>query len=212
MDLYLLAFVLGVAGLAVMAVGALGHHGGVGRAHAGHGHAGHGHAGHAARGSRGSRGHGSRGSRDAAGAARDLLLAVASPRVLFSVLLGLGAAGLLLRPVLHAALPLAAAAVALGVLFERAAVSPMWRFVERFASAPAQTLETALYDHARAASGFDARGEGLVALELDGQVVQLLGRLCPADQERRVRLGDRLRVEEVDAERNRCIVSVAGPG
>ncbi|HEY0777614.1 MAG TPA: hypothetical protein VGD56_06580 [Gemmatirosa sp.] len=217
MDLYLLAFVLGVAGLAVMAVGVLGHHGGVqaGHAHAGHGHAGHAHAGHVraghARGAR-ARGPGApRGQRDALGAGRDLLLAIASPRVLFAVLLGVGAAGLLLRPVLHAPVPLALAAVALGVLFERGAVAPMWRFVERFASAPAPTLETALYDHALAASGFDARGEGLVALELDGQVVQLLGRLCAEDRTRRVRAGDRLRVEEVDAERNRCTVSVAGP-
>ncbi len=198
MDFFLIAFVLGVAGLAVMAVGALGHHG------AGGHHAHHGHAAH--------RGHHARhGQRDAGGAGRDLLLALASPRVVFAVLLGLGAAGLLLRPVLHGGLPLAAAALVLGVLFERAAVAPMWRFTERFASNPAQTLETALYDHAHAASGFDARGEGLVALELDGQVVQLLGRLRPEDRTRRVRAGDRLRVEAVDAERNRCTVSVAGP-
>ncbi|GJG86656.1 hypothetical protein tb265_18370 [Gemmatimonadetes bacterium T265] len=210
MDLYLLAFVLGVAGLVVMAAGGLGHRGG---GHAGPGHAGHGHTGHA----HAARGHGARGGRvahgqrDAAGAGRDLLLALASPRVVFAVLLGLGAAGLLLRPVLHGGVLLAAAAVALGVAFERAAVAPVWRFTERFASAPAQTLETALYDHARAASGFDARGEGLVALEVDGQVVQLLGRLRPEDRARRVRAGDRLRVEEVDAERHRCTVSAAGP-
>ena len=220
MDLYLLAFVLGVTGLAVMAVGALGHHGAVGRGHGGQAHAGQAHAGqaHAAPGrgavARGARARGARGpngSRDALGAGRDLLLTIASPRVLFAVLLGVGAAGLLLRPFLHAAVLLAVAAVVLGVLFERGAVAPMWRFVERFASAPAQTLETALYDHAHAASGFDARGEGLVALELDGQIVQLLGRLCPEDRARRVRAGDRLRIEDVDAERNRCTVSVAGP-
>lgn len=186
MDLYLLAFVLGVAGLAVMALGVRGH-AGHGHAHHGRGHAGHGHTG------------------------RDRLLAVASPRVLFAVLLGLGAAGLLLRPILHGGVLLAVAAVAAGVLLERAAVAPVWRFAERFASVPAQTLEMALYDHAHAASGFDARGEGLVALELDGQVVQLLGRLRPEDRALRVRAGDRLRVEAVDAERNRCTVSVAGP-
>ncbi len=196
MDFFLIAFVLGVAGLAVMAVGGLGHHGAHGHGHHGHGH-GDGHNGH-------------HGQHDVAGGGRDLVLALASPRVVFAVLLGLGAAGLLLRPVLPGGLPLLAAALALGVLFERAAVAPVWRFVERFASAPAQTLETALYDHARAASGFDARGEGLVALELDGQVVQLLGQLRPEDRALRVRAGDRLRVEAVDAERHRCTVSVAG--
>lgn len=205
MDVYLTLLVLGVAGLAVMAAGAAGH-GHVGHGPAGAGPAGHGHGGPA-------HGHSAHGSH-AVGGGRDALLALASPRVLFALLLGIGAAGLLLRPLLGAALagaPLAAAALALGVLFERLAVARVWRFVERFASAPAQTLETALYDHARAASGFDARGEGLVALEVDGQVVQLLGRLRAEDRALRVRAGDRLRVEDVDAERHRCTVSVAGP-
>lgn len=203
MDFFLIAFVLGVAGLAVMAVGGLGHHGAHGHGHHGDGSHGHGQHGH---------GHdGHHGQHDVAGGGRDMVLALASPRVVFAVLLGLGAAGLLLRPVLHGGLALLAAALVLGVLFERAAVAPVWRFVERFASTPAQTLETALYDHARAASGFDARGEGLVALELDGQVVQLLGQLRPEDRALRVRAGDRLRVEAVDAERHRCTVSVAGP-
>lgn len=201
MDVYLTLFVLGVAGLAAMAAGA------AGRGHAGH--AGHGHAAHGG----GARGGALRGAvlggaaRGHAG--RDALLALASPRVLFAVLLGAGAAGLLLRPFLTGLL-LAAAAAVLGVLLERFAVAPVWRFAERFASAPAQTLETVLYDHARAASGFDARGEGIVALEVDGQVVQLLGRLRPEDRRRRVRAGDRLRIEDVDAERHRCTVSVAG--
>lgn len=208
MDLYLIAFVLGVAGLAVMAVGA-----------AGHGHAG-------ARGAVHQAGHeggvhsGSHVGPHAGphvgradvhhGGGRDLALALASPRVLFAVLLGVGAAGLLLRPVVGG-LTLALAALVAGVLFQRYAVAPVWRFVERFASTPARTLELSLYDHAHAASGFDARGEGLVALEVDGQVVQLLGRLRPEDRGVRVRAGDRLRVEAVDAERHRCTVSVAGP-
>ena len=204
MDWYLLAFVLGLAGLAVMAVGSLGHHGAGGHAAGSHAAGSHAAGAHA---------HGAHTHGHAAGpgAARDALVALASPRVLFAVLLGVGAAGLLLRPVLHGGVLLGAAALALGVAFERGAVAPMWRFVERFTSAPAMTLETALYDHAHAASGFNARGEGLVALELDGQVVQLLGRLRPEDLSRRVRAGDRLRVEAVDAERSRCTVSVAGP-
>lgn len=216
MDYYLLTFVLGLAGLIVMAVGGLGHRGGGGRPGAGHavrGAGARGHAGHAVRGhaARGSGHHAPHTQRDIAGAGRDLLLALVSPRVLFAVLLGVGAAGLLFGRVLHNGLILGVVAFAAGVLFERAAVAPMWRFVERFASSPAQTLETALYDHAHAASGFDVRGEGLVALELDGQVVQLLGRLRPEDQGFRVRAGDRLRVEAIDAERNRCTVSIAGP-
>ncbi|MDQ6924924.1 MAG: hypothetical protein M3154_01640 [Candidatus Eremiobacteraeota bacterium] len=220
MDYYLLAFVLGIVGLGVMAVGGLGHRGGgsqpgAGHAvqgHGAHGAIAHGHAGPALRtAARVQSHHTSHAQRDVAGAGRDLLLALVSPRVLFALLLGVGAAGLLFGRVLHSGLLLGVVALAAGVLFERAAVAPMWRFVERFASTPAQMLETALYDHAHAASGFDVRGEGLVVLELDGQVVQLLGRLRPEDQGFRVRAGDRLRVEAVDAERNRCTVSVAGP-
>ncbi len=206
MDYYLLAFVLGLAGLVVMAVGGLGHRGHAGRAP---GHHAPQTAAHMQTAAHTQTAH--HAPRDVAGAGRDLLLALVSPRVLFAGLLGVGAAGLLLGRVLHGGIVLLAAALVAGALFERAAVAPMWRLVERFASTPAQTLETALYDHAHAASGFDVRGEGLVALELNGQVVQLLGRLRPEDQGFRVRAGDRLRVEAIDAARNRCTVSVAGP-
>ena len=63
-----------------------------------------------------------------------------------------------------------------------------------------------------AASGFDANGQGLVTLEVDGQVVQVLGTLRHEDRALglRVRAGDRLRVENVDAERHRCTVSFLG--
>src|SRR5690242_21629030 len=57
----------------------------------------------------------------------------------------------------------------------------------------------------RSATSFDAKGDGLVALELDGQLVQLLGTLHREEQEAgvRVRAGDAVRIDEVDAERNR---------
>lgn len=233
MNPYLLAFVLGALGLLVMAVSGLGRHGGDAPAgHAAHaapgsapaavhaalpgggdghvlgaarGPGGRGHAPGAARGARGARATGP------AGTLRDALLALASPRVLFSLLLGFGATGLLFDRALGAP-ALLLAALAGGVLLERLAVAPVWRSVDRFASAPARTLETAIYDQARATSRFDANGEGLVALELDGQVVQLLGRLAPAERGLPVRAGDALRVEDVDPARNRCTVSLAGPG
>ena len=63
-----------------------------------------------------------------------------------------------------------------------------------------------------AVTGFDRDGHGLVALELDGQVVQVLATLRAADRAAgvRVRAGDRVRVEEIDAARNRCVVSALG--
>ena len=133
-----------------------------------------------------------------------------SPRVLFSFLVGLGGTGLLLRPLLAEPL-VAAGAVAGGYLFERLLVGPIWKLLFRFESRQAATLESAIMEEASAETDFDASGEGLIRLELDGQVVQLLGTLRHEDRAaRRVRRGDRVRIEDVDPARNRCIVSFAG--
>jgi hypothetical protein len=131
--------------------------------------------------------------------------------VAFSVLIGFGAAGILLRPVL-AEPRLFLASLGAGIGFEWLAVGPLWRFLFRFASAPAMTLESAVADEARAVTSFDASGHGLVAVELDGQVVQLLATLTAAERNaaRKVRAGDRLRIEAVDTARNRCTVTYLG--
>ena len=67
-------------------------------------------------------------------------------------------------------------------------------------------------DEARAVTSFDANGNGLVAVELDGQVVQLLATLNTTERAaaRKVRAGDRLRIEAVDDTRNRCTVTYLG--
>jgi hypothetical protein len=201
MDIYSFGLVLGGAGLGIMALGGLGRHG-----H--HGHHGHG-AHHGAH-------HGPHDAHHAghhahAGHHHHTLWAIVSPRVVFSALLGFGATGLLARGAVGGALLLALAVVG-GVAFERLVVTPLWNFLLRFASAPARTLESTLLDEARAASGFDANGQGLVALELDGQVVQVLGTLREEDRAVgvRVRAGDRLRIEDVDTARHRCTVSYVG--
>jgi hypothetical protein len=134
-----------------------------------------------------------------------------SPRLIFSVLVGFGATGVLLRSALAA--PLAfGAALAGGVLFERGIMGPAWAFLMRFASAPALTLESCILDVVQAATNFDVNGQGLVTAEVDGQVTQVLGTLRPEDRAAgiRVRAGDRLRVEDVDSRRNRCTVSYVG--
>jgi hypothetical protein len=133
--------------------------------------------------------------------------------VLFSVLVGFGATGLLAGGLLGG-VALAALAVAGGVAFEALLVRPLWNLAFRFASAPALTLGSALLDEARATSRFDANGQGLIAVEVDGQLVQVLGTLRPEERASgiRIRAGDRVRIEEVDEERGRCTVSFAGPG
>jgi hypothetical protein len=177
------------------AVTPAGHAGGHALTH-GHGHAHTHHGDHAHAG-------------DAGKALGGWFLSFLSPRALFSVLVGVGAAGVLLGHLLPEPL-LAVAAIAAGLAFELFAVRPVWNFFFRFASEPALTLESAITDTATAVTGFNPQGEGVVKIELDGQIVQVLGRLAPADLATgvRVRAGDSLVVEDVDPVRNRCVVSL----
>ncbi len=225
MDAYTFSLILGSAGLITMALSGLGRHGFGGKhppAAPSHDHgAGHSaptHGGHA-----GAPGHPAGGhqvghaSHTNVAPAKDTggsfnWLALLSPRVLFSFLLGAGATGV----VAGAFVPepfLAGIALLGGYSLERFAVAPMFRFFFRFESEPARTLESSLYDEAQAVTGFDAEGLGLIAVELDGQVVQLLATLGSEDRARGVRVhaGDRVRIEEVESSRNRCTVSYVGP-
>lgn len=205
MDFYLFSLILGALGLVAMAVSGLGH------GHAGHG--GHGHdVGDASHGGHGHAAGGDGAQHDAAQGGSGWMWQILSPRMLFSVLTGLGATGLLAEPLLGGVL-LFLLALAGGIAFELLAVRPVWNFFFRFASKPALTLESALYDTGTAVTRFDGTGSGVIALEVDGQVLQVLAKLRPEDRDRglRVRAGDRVLVEEVDGARNRCVVSWAGP-
>jgi hypothetical protein len=201
MDSYTFALALGGAGLVTMAATGLAHSGSHDAAHvdAHPGiHVGHSHGLHST-------------VPHHTGALKSTLLSIASPRTLFSLLVGFGLTGIVVRAWLSG--PLLVLAALLGaVVFERAVVNPLWRFLFRFASHPAMTLEGSLMTEARATSGFDANGQGLVAVEVDGQIVQCLGTLKPDDLSLgvRVRAGDVLRVEDVDPVRNRCSVSYVG--
>ena len=188
MDLYTFSLALGSVGLGAMAFGGLGHHshagGRSGALISGARHA-HGpvrvggrHHGGTARATHAHAHSGGRGSVQARAGDEVVraLSSLVSPRVLFSVAVGFGAAGLLLRGILSGTLLFSAAVIG-GIGFERLMVGPLWRFLLRFASEPAVTLESCITDEARAVSGFDAAGQGLIAVELDGQVVQVLGTL-----------------------------------
>ena len=233
MDVYLTSLAIGGLGLVAMAVTGTGrhgqNHGGGSHGHPGDGHAGHAHVGpshtghahsashaghsHAAHndGSHAHEAHGhsaqSHASPSPSGA--QTLLALMSPRTLFSVCLGLGTTGLLLKNALQGP-ALLAVAVAGGWAFERFIVTPIWNFTLRFASDPALTLESALMSEATAVTRFDANGQGLISIEVDGHVVQLLGTLDSNTRATRatVLAGARLRIEDVDAARNRCTVSL----
>ena len=220
MDVYGFSLALGATGLAAMAIGGLAHVG-----HDGHGHAGHGHSGHAGH-AHGGNGGGHTGhahtaemhtthAHDGVGThaapahpAPARLLSLFSPRVLFALLVGFGAGGLLASPLGEPWR--AGAAVLAAAAFEGLLVGPLWRMLFRFESAPAATLESAIEDDARAVMGFDANGQGLVALDVDGQIVQLLATLTAEDRARgaRVRSGDLVRVSSIDAARHRCTVRI----
>ena len=221
MDLYGFCLALGGTGLAAMAIGGL--------AHVGHdGHAGHGHGGHAAH-AHGGEGGGHTGhahtaemhtthahdgvdthaaSAHPAPAHAGWFFSLLSPRVLFALLVGFGAGGLLASPLGEPWR--AGAAVLAAAAFEGLLVGPLWRTLFRFESSPAATLESSIEDDARAVMGFDANGQGLVALDVDGQVVQLLATLSADDRARgaRVRSGDLVRVSSIDAARHRCTVRI----
>lgn len=231
MDSYTFALALGGAGLVAMAATGLAHSGSHDGSHDGahsgghdattHGHLGDGggpaaHAGHAhlAHHGHASDVHGAGHEHaDSAGGLKSTLISLASPRTLFSLLVGFGLTGVVARPFLGGIILLALALLG-SVVFERVLVEPLWRFLFRFASNPAATLDDSLMSEARATSGFDDNGQGLVAVEVDGQIVQCLGTLRPDDFALgvRVRAGDVLRVEDVDAVRNRCTVSFVGRG
>ena len=136
-----------------------------------------------------------------------------SPRVLFNFLVGFGETGLIVEKLVGPVLALPIAFVG-GVAFETFIVRPIFNSLFRFESLPAQTLESALMSEGRAVTGFDAHGNGLVSLELGGEVVQVLGTQLKEDRAAgvRIRAGDTVRIEEVDGARNRCTVSRIGLG
>lgn len=203
MDFYLVSLATGAVGLGIMAVGGLSHGGHAGHSHAGHTHAGHGHAGS----------HGAGHGREQGGVTPHMpaggfhWASLLSPRLIFSLMVGFGAGGIAATP-LGEPFRLGAAILA-AAAFETLAVGPLWRFLFRFESRPAATLESAIEDEARAVTGFDADGCGLVAVDVDGQLVQLLATLAPEERSRgvRIRSGDMVRIAEVDAARGRCTVT-----
>jgi hypothetical protein len=213
MDLYLTSLALGGVGLGAMAMSGFLHHA-PGHGHAAHGPAGHGSTLHSHAGVASAHGHdtahtGTHATHLPHTGVSHSLLSLMSPRVLFTVCLGLGTTGLLLRALLGGPL-LFLAAVAGGLFFDRLLVTPIWNFAFRFESSPALTLESAAGSEATAVSNFDANGHGLISIDVDGQMVQVLGTLRAEDRAYRAKVpaGTKLRVEDVDAARNRCTVSL----
>jgi hypothetical protein len=132
---------------------------------------------------------------------------VLSPLTLFGMAVGAGATGIALRS-LGVPPPITAVAACGGaVAFRAGVVGPLWNLVSAFTSRPAAALEGALLQTAEAVTAFNARGEGLVRLVVDGQSVDVLARLEPGEQGVRIARGEQVRVESVDPHRNSVTVS-----
>jgi hypothetical protein len=234
MFLYQILLATGALGLLAMALLGFVHHGGHhgngnggGHGHAAHGgnHGGEAHGGHVHVGGANHAGHGpdlahaphhgaghanghAHGDGGAHGAAIHVL-SLLSPMTLFSAALGAGAVGSLLTT-WDVSPALTAAAAGLGAIsFNALLVRPMLRFVMGFASAPARGLVGTLMQPAEAITAFDANGEGLVRVLVDGQSVDVLARLTDEERTQGARIirGQSVRVEEVDPRTNRCRVS-----
>jgi hypothetical protein len=138
-------------------------------------------------------------------------LRVLSPLTLFGLLFGAGAAGALCSVLGAGILASSFAAVGGAVAMRWVVISSISNLVFRFASRPAQNLEGCLFQEVHAVTRFNKRGEGLVRVNIDGHVEDVLAKLTELDRGQlgRVRRGERLVIEEVDTRKNRCVVSRA---
>lgn len=207
MLVYDVLLMIGVIGLAAMLL--------LGFAHAGHGHGDHGSSGHVGSHAAGHGGaHAAAHAGDAAHSGEHAghtnhgeWLALLSPMTLFSMALGGGATGILLRSLHLPGALTALCAVTGAVLFRVGVVGPIWNLIYGFASRPARMLDGALLQHAEAVTAFNALGEGLVRLVVDGQSIDVLARLEHPDPGSPVTRGQRVQVESVDSRTNTVTVS-----
>ncbi len=137
------------------------------------------------------------------------VMGLLSPLTLFSAALGTGATGLLLGAIVRSSVLLALAAVLGGIILYAAVVQPIYRVIFGFASRPAEALEGAVAKSAEAMTRFDARGQGIVKVNVDGQIVRLLAHLDPEDAKNGVAVspGESLVVISVDSAKNVCQVT-----
>jgi hypothetical protein len=214
--MFLTIMVVGLVGLVVMALPAFSRHGGLGHGQLGHGHVAHGalHAGHVPRLAAHSPIAASHALAPQVHASESLAQPgltrfLPSPRMVFSLLALYGAFANALLHAAHLGV-LAAALVALlpAAAVERFLVTPVWRLLFRFEGAPSSPLEQLILCEASAVTPF-RNGRGIVSLVRDGRTVQFSARLVDAQTERAVRVGDRLRVEDIDAAKERVTVSIA---
>jgi hypothetical protein len=93
-----------------------------------------------------------------------------------------------------------------GLLFWKLVIEPLQELLLRFASDPAKNLEGACATEAVTLSRFDASGQGMVRLTVDGQVRRVLAKLSEGEAAE-ITVGEKLVVVDVDTKRNTCRVA-----
>ncbi len=195
MSVFIILLVIGLTGLVFMAIPAFGgHHGAIGHhvpftGHAHAAHAVHGHPPHTSNSNSGT-----------------YLGLIPSPRTLFSLLTFYGAFGNLFQQQFHLTVGLSALLAPLpAYLIERFVATPLWNFLLKFAAVPDSELQTLLLKEAESVTAF-VNDKGMVKVVRDGREVQFLAHLATDQKGIAIPMGTKLRIEEVDAEKERLIV------
>jgi hypothetical protein len=132
---------------------------------------------------------------------------IPSPRAICSALALYGAFGNALVHAAHLTIVLAAlSAVLPTLLVERFLVRPLWNLLFRFQGEPSSPMDELILAEARAVVPF-RNGRGIVSTIRDGRSVQLAAQLSADEAQQAVNVGDPLRIETVDARRERVVVS-----
>jgi len=211
MPAFLIIMIIGIIGLLLMAVPGIMRHGHSDNisAHVPTHSLGHTSAHIAGSGGRSAGARTGNSAKDASSAnASGLLRWIPSPRVVFSLLTTYGGFGLALTDGAHLNRTLAAIlAIVPAALIEKYAVAPYWNALMEFEGVPSSPLEELTFSEAEAVTPF-RNGKGMVSVNRDGRAVQFRATL-PDDQcSIPVRVGDKLRIEQVDAEHERVTVSL----
>ena len=213
MSLFLILMIAGLFGMALMAIPAFGRHGhGMGGVHGHLPNAGH-IPGIAAHGGStllpGSHTAGIAPLRVAgANGANSLSRFVPSPRIVFSIMAAYGAFGYALLT--STALPIIfiyALALIPAVLLERLMLTPLWNFLLGFQGQPCTPIEHLVLSEAEAVTPF-RNGKGIVRVVHDGRDVQFSAQLSLDQARMPVRVGDKLRIEEVEPDGEHVKVSL----
>jgi len=220
MTFYLTLMLVGLAGLIMMALPGIGRHGRHALGGHGHGASGalHSHTGPAAIAAPRTAGPlVPRGARAAASttnsansplASFNALRFVPSMRGVFTVLAFFGAFSYALMDSARlGAWEAGLIAILPAVLLDHFAVAPLWDYLFQFAGKPASPLTELVMTEATAVTPF-RNGRGIVQVIHDGRMVQLSARISSRQASLPVRVGDQLKIEDVDEEKERVTVSL----